>query len=115
VRILGGCPTFLCDEEVVEEELYFVGVLSVCAFVLPGVASAASWFVDPGGTFPATAVLDSSNPNARLSFSFGSGLNFGATCAVAQSMSTFGRPRMLVSVVRGSRTAWERAGRPNGL
>ncbi|HEV7492330.1 MAG TPA: hypothetical protein VGO10_01010 [Baekduia sp.] len=61
--------------------LPFVGVLSVCAFALPGVASAASWFVDPGGAFPATTVLDSSNAANRLSFTTAAGA--GSTCAVA--------------------------------
>jgi hypothetical protein len=59
--------------------LFGLGLL-VCAFA-PAMASAASWT----GTFPSTHVLDSPNPNQRLSFSATTALGAaGSSCAVAQ-------------------------------
>lgn len=58
----------------------FVGVMAVCAFALPAMASAASWT----GTFPSTHVLDSSNPANRVSFSVAAPVNAGSTCAIAR-------------------------------
>jgi hypothetical protein len=52
----------------------FAGVMAVCAFVVPAVASADSFILD-AGTFPNTQILHSSN----LSFSIPS-INWGWTC-----------------------------------
>lgn len=56
--------------------LLFAGVLSVCAFMVPSMASAAGF--DPAGTH----LLDSSNPAHRLSFNVPA-INAGSTCAEA--------------------------------
>jgi hypothetical protein len=58
--------------------MLFVSVVAVSAFVVPAMASAATWT----GSIPSTHVFDSPNPANRLLFN--SSLGAGSTCAVAR-------------------------------
>lgn len=70
---------FLMKKKSKKRVSLLVSAMSVCAFMMPSMVSAASWH----GPFPSTHILDSSNPSNRLSFSIAA-INAGWSCEIWQ-------------------------------